>query len=212
MNVPRWTPRPLTTDEQQQAKSLFTREIPLITDGSFDDVTSERARIRSWMSQQGAPAPREDWLGVVDQGHVLGALHTSPHYGQADQVLRTLGQPEAGDPAWLSVYVTEVGSLEEVAVDPGYRRHGIASTLVRAGLTTLARQGVRAISGFACDAEAIDLFRALRFTIGGFHQPVPPAMAAGLKTIWWDRAPDLGRYFWKALPAPGAAFGLSRTS
>lgn len=203
-----WAPRALTAEEQELAKALFRREIALITDGSFDDVGGERRRVRAWMARTGRPAPEDTWIGVVDAGRVVAALHASPHYGQASDVLAGLGQPGWGTPDWLRTYVEEVVSLEEVAVDATLRRQGAGAVVVRASMLALAHQGARTVSGFATNSASRALFGSLNFTIGDFREPVPRAFAGGLLTMWWDLAPDDGRYFWKKLHTAGASFGV----
>ncbi|MCL3862984.1 GNAT family N-acetyltransferase [Actinotalea sp. K2] len=208
MTSNRWVPRALTAVEQEQAKALFEREVDLIVPGSFDDSTGEARRVRAWMARTGDRAPVDTWIGLFDGVRVVGALHAGPHYGQAADVLSSLGRPGAPDARWLRAYIELVGSIEEVAVDPAYRRQGAGAALVRVGVAGLAHRGVRTVSGFASSPASVELFRSLRFTVGGRRQAVPAAFSEGLQTSWWDGVPEDGRYFWKALPAPGAAFGL----
>jgi GNAT superfamily N-acetyltransferase len=164
------------------------------------------------MSRTGDPAPEDTWIGVVEDGQVIGAVHASPHYGQAANIVEMLGHPDAGSPGWLRLYVEQVASLEEIAVEPAHRRQGAGAALVRAVGTALTKRRARTIAGFATNAATIELFRSQRFTIGGYKQPVPQNVAAGLKTVWWDAAPDDGRYFWKVLPLPGSAFGVAASA
>jgi len=184
------------------------REIELVTPGSFDDRFGEIRAVHEWMRKTGRPSPPDTWLGVVEGGRLLGAVHASPNLGQASQVLVEIGKPDRPDVEWLRRYVDLVGSLEEVAVDLDVRRRGLAAALVRAGLAELQQRGVRAVSGFACDTGSVELFRALKFTIGRLGESVPDHIAAGMHTYWTEGTPEDGRYFWKVLPALGDAFGL----
>ena len=209
MSSPAWEPRALTAGEIDQAKRLFVAHIPLVVPGALDDPRGQVRRVRRWMESTGAPAPADAWIGVVDQGRVIGALHASPHYGQAADILNDLGRnAHAPGPDWLRTYVEKVGSLEEVAVEPTHRRRGVAATLVRAAVRELAQRDCRTLSGFASDLASARFFRKQGFTVGEHHQTVPPEIALGLRTGWWDAAPDEGRFFWRVLPAPGDAFGL----
>lgn len=200
--------RALTAAEQEQAKELFKRRVRLIGADSFDDLAGEARAVRHFMATTGDPAPQDTWLGLVEGGKLLGAVHAGPNYGQAVQILQILGQPGAGSPDWLRMYVERVASLDEIAVEPAHERRGVGAALLRAVVTALVSREAVTVSGFATSTAMIELARSQGFAIGGYKEPVPASISANMRTAWWDLAPDDGRYFWKVLPARGQSLGV----
>lgn len=170
-----WPVRALTSDEIVEALLLFDREIEIFDLDSANAEVPTMDAVKNWMTEtMRTPAPPPTWLGAFDEGILIGAVYASPHYDQAwPQVLR-------GSPYHLiQKYVQIVSIINNVAVEPSYRRRGIARALLAEALRELKSLQVRHVVAYASDSAARAPVQG-----AGVHRGSTPTTRAGHGSRW----------------------------
>lgn len=138
------------------------RDLPRVMEierGSFSSPWPE-ALLRSYLGEEGFLVGEEDGKVV---GYILIGLKTPSFFSRLERRTRLLFGLEQGD----EDPDLHIGHVMNLAVDPSYRRRGLGTELLRAGLAYLKRLGARQVELEVRteNEEAIRLYRRFGFTI-----------------------------------------------
>lgn len=153
-------------------------------------ASSERKHVEKHLRRYHRSLPPDIFVGAMVDGELIGACLAGANCAQAATVLWAGGWPPGNpDPLWVYTYAQRTLNVESLAVDPDFRRQGVGRALLAAveGLAAVdpARE-LRSLTAFASNQEAVRLFAAAGYTVGGPREPIPLAYLEGVRTEWDD--------------------------
>ena len=193
---------PLTSKaEIATAMRLLAEQIPEVKYdriGHDDERTTRACRtflrgvVAPMVGEKDAVMVPHIWIGAVDEGRMVGAVHAAADTRLAYSHIRAhaRGVDGAGIPPWIHRLLNVTASVEEIAVEPGARGSGVGRALLDRVHAHLREHRVpgpwgeeRAIHTWAATA-AHPLFESAGYIVARPHQPVPPEYVGGAPLLW----------------------------
>lgn len=131
---------------------------------------------------------RTRYFAAYDEDRLVGGALVHPLYLEAIELLE-----RGADQNMIRLLLASRRTLSGLAVDPRYRRRGIASSLVGQAVADARADGVRWLTGFMDETNGSpEFYRQLGFQVGERNVPIPPLPPTYLREFhpgyvngWW---------------------------